>query len=41
MLIMSSQADCRSFTDSMPLWDIDLGFTHSFALGSTILNELF
>ncbi|EGV95836.1 hypothetical protein I79_002539 [Cricetulus griseus] len=41
MLIMSSQAGCRSFTDSMPLWDLDLGFTHSFALGGTILRGIF
>lgn len=38
---MSSQAGCRFFTDNMPLWDLDLGFTHSFTLGGTISTGIF
>lgn len=29
------------FTDNMPLWDLDLGFTHPFTLGGTISSGIF
>lgn len=41
MLIMSLQAGCRFSTDNMPLWDLDLGFTHPFTLGGTISSGVF